>query len=406
MREKSKSEIELLIRKPRQPGDSKAGFTTKRFVANEVALSVRPRRIPPESCEIQEQERKGGAASYVVKNVATGNYLFLSETEYFLWQKMDGDHTLRAIATAYFFRFGSFDFRMIQNFLVRAKEHELIIMPRTDLIRTVQEPRDSDTLISFKVLDRVSSFNVRISNVDERLTRLYLALRILFSKPAMVIYVCLILAGSYAFGELAMRDGIIDVSTLWLFVPFLVPGYLLTVTIHELAHALTCKHYGREVREFGFRMLGGIFPSVYADVTDIWMSTRGARIAVSFAGPFSGIVLGALSVVAAWLLFPSWAASLFLCLGTTVVIAALINLYPFLFLELDGYHMLIDVVQQPALRELSVRFIRRDLWVKLRAGRKLSGDDVELLAYALISIASVLGILSFVVVVILRGFWS
>jgi putative peptide zinc metalloprotease protein len=342
----------------------------------------------------------------VVRNIATGNYLFLSETEYFLWQKMDGDHTLRAIATAYFFRFGSFDFRMIQSFLLRAKEQELIVMPRTTLIRTVQEPPDADRLVSRRFLEKVKNLNVRIANVDQRLTRLYRGLRILFTTPAMVVYLCLITAGAYAFGEMALRVGMMDVRTLWIFVPFLVPGYLLTITIHELAHALTCKHYGREVREFGFRMLNGIFPSVYADVTDIWMSSRGARIAVSFAGPFSGIVLGAASVVLAWLLYPSWAAGLFLCLGTTVVLAALVNLYPFLFLELDGYHMLIDVVQQPALRELSVRFIRRGLWEKLRARKKLSGQDVELLAYVLISIASVVGILSLVVVLIMRSFWS
>jgi hypothetical protein len=88
------------------------------------------------------------------------------------------------------------------------------------------------------------------------------------------------------------------------------------------------------------------------------------------------------------------------------VIAALINLYPFLFLELDGYHILIDFVQQPALRELAPRFIRRGVWEKLRARKKLSRGDFELLGYALICIVSVAGILSAAVVFIISSIWS
>jgi putative peptide zinc metalloprotease protein len=141
-------------------------------------------------------------------------------------------------------------------------------------------------------------------------------------------------------------------------------------------------------------MMNGIIPSVYADVTDIWMSTRGARIAVSFAGPFSGLVLSAQSAILGWLVAPSWPASFFLCFSILVAVTSLINLYPFLFLEFDGYHILTDLLKQTALRERTPRFLRRELWEKLRARQKLTRDDLSLLCYSLLSIFSLAGLIA------------
>ena len=59
---------------------------------------------------------------------------------------------------------------------------------------------------------------------------------------------------------------------------FIMLGSLLTVSmLHVLVHALACKSYKRRVREIGFFLLQGVLPTFYADVTDIFMSTRRAR---------------------------------------------------------------------------------------------------------------------------------
>src|SRR4051812_17556849 len=120
MNDKAKPELELLIRAPGSSPGSSGAFVTKRFIANQVALTVRPKRIGDECFEAVAQSRKDLKVSYVVRHLESERYLFLSEEEYFLWQKMDGFHTLRDVATAYFLKFGSFDFRKIQRFLERA----------------------------------------------------------------------------------------------------------------------------------------------------------------------------------------------------------------------------------------------------------------------------------------------
>ena len=254
MSQKSKPEIELLIRRPgSQPGDSKAGFVTKRFAANDVALSVRPRRIPEAQYEVQEQHRGDATAFYVVRKLTTDQYLFLTDREHFLWQKMDGDHTLRSIATAYFFAFGSFDFRMIQAFLAKAKEHDLIEMPRTNLIRTVQDPPGAPQSLLRRVLERLSKLEYRVRDVDAFVTRWHRRVKFLFSPPLLVVHGCLVAAGAVAFWWVASRIAVPSASALALWFVVLLPAGAGMLVVHELAHALTCKHFGREVKALGDR---------------------------------------------------------------------------------------------------------------------------------------------------------
>ena len=73
---------------------------------------------------------------------------------------------------------------------------------------------------------------------------------------------------------------------------FLVALFVvLLIFCHELAHALVCKSFGREVRRGGFALYLGI-PIFFVDTTDIWLENRGRRIAVSAAGPFSDLTFG------------------------------------------------------------------------------------------------------------------
>src|SRR5689334_5151859 len=127
MNDKAKPDLELLIRAPGSRPGSSGSFVTKRYVANQVALTVRPKRISEDCYEAQAQSRKDQKVFYVIRHLESERYLFLNEEEYFLWQKMDGFHTLRDVATAYFLKFGSFDFRKIQKFLERARQDKLIV---------------------------------------------------------------------------------------------------------------------------------------------------------------------------------------------------------------------------------------------------------------------------------------
>ncbi|MBK9259474.1 MAG: hypothetical protein IPM54_06510 [Polyangiaceae bacterium] len=397
MNDKAKPELELLIRTRSSSPDSSGSFVTKRYVANQVALTVRPKRISDDSYEMQAQSRKDNKVSYVIRHLESDRYLFLNEEEYFLWQKMDGLHTLRDVATAYFLKFGSFDFRKIQRFLDRARQDKLIVIAETDLMRKSLADTTLPSTWLGKFFERVRSIDWRMSNVDKRISAIYKRTSFMFTRPAYVIYAGLFIAGCVCLFDHYIRSGAeVEWAVRLMLLPLLLLMIAGTFALHELAHALACKHFGREVKAFGFTFLNRMVPIVYADVTDIWMSTRKARIAVSFAGPASGLIIAAVASLAAKLL-PFHTASSFLWLYALIALMlSLGSLYPCLFIESDGYHLLSDALRMPALREHARRFSQERLSqiIKPRskkqlAKKKLTSDEWIYLGYGLASVLSI-----------------
>jgi putative peptide zinc metalloprotease protein len=410
MNDKAKPELELLIR--RSPGSmpgSSGSFITKRYVANQVALTVRPKRIGDECFEVQAQSRNDSKTAYVIRHLESDKYLFLNDEEYFLWQKMDGMHTLRDVATAYFMKFGSFDFSKIQRFLERARQDKLIIIPETDLMRRSLYDATAPTSWFGRLQARLFAIDWRMSNVDDRIDALYRKIAFLFSRPARMLYVVLFIGGCAAlFDHFSLNIPSVE----WLYRLMLSPLLLLlvigTFVVHELAHALACKHFGREVKAFGFAFLNRMIPSVYADVTDIWMATRSARIAVSFAGPASGMLIASIAAIAARFLPLPMASQFLWTYALVIMVASASSLYPFLFLESDGYHMLSDWLRMPALREHGRRLLRQRLRQRLvprakgkeKRKRPLTSDERIYYAYVIASISSILAIVTATITVI------
>ena len=129
-------------------------------------------------------------------------------------------------------------------------------------------------------------------------------------------------------------------------------GSLLTVSmLHVLVHALACKSYNRRVREIGFFLLQGVLPTFYADVTDIFMSTRRARVVVDFAGPMVEVVIGSVAFLVSNQLEVGVGQATLFAIGVLLWESALINLYPFNFLEMDGYNIVADLLAMPTLRQ-------------------------------------------------------
>lgn len=399
MTNKAKPELELLIRASGSGPGSGGGFITKRYVANQVALTVRPQRIADDCYELQAQSRMDHKVRYVIHHFASERYLFLNEEEYFLWQKMDGMHTLRDVATAYFLKFGSFDFAKIQRFLERARQDKLIVIAETDLMRRSLADTTAPTSWFGRLKTRLFSIDWRLSKVDQRMGAIYRRTSFLFTRPAFVLYVLLFVAGCVS---LYTQFGLRLPPVEWLYRLALSPLLMLLISgsfvVHEVAHALACKHFGREVKAFGFAFMNRMIPSIYADVTDIWMSTRYARIAVSFAGPASGLILGSIAAIAArFLPFPT--AAQFLWTYALVIIgASASSLYPCLFLESDGYHILSDWLRMPALREHGRQLLRDRLRAIVKRDkakkRPLTSDERIYMAYEIASITSILLIIA------------
>jgi putative peptide zinc metalloprotease protein len=170
--------------------------------------------------------------------------------------------------------------------------------------------------------------------------------------------------------------------------------FLFTVAAHQLVHGLALIHYKRRVREFGFTFLHGFVPTFYVDVTDIFMGTRRARVVTAISGALVHLVLGSLWFIAGtqlpaggfWYAFA--AAS-----GMIQWQAFVVALYPFCFIEMDGYHVLVDVLGVPTLKQDAIAYTMSAL--RGRAHGRFTRLHALWVSYVVISAVSVAGFIAF-----------
>jgi Zn-dependent protease len=161
-------------------------------------------------------------------------------------------------------------------------------------------------------------------------------------------------------------------------------GRFAVAALHESAHGVVLASFGRRVREAGLKRVL-IFPYVYVDTSDAWFEPRRRRIAVSAAGPASDLCLGGVFSLLCLAAAPGTVRDVFFQLAFGAYVAAFFNLNP--LVERDGYHILVDLLREPALRRRAREQLRREL-----AGGHSSSGSTVLRRYAVAGVVwSVLG---------------
>ncbi len=138
---------------------------------------------------------------------------------------------------------------------------------------------------------------------------------------------------------------------LWIPFYFVMVGCVL---LHELSHAMTCKHAGGRIHTCGIMFYYGMI-SVFVDTTDSWRLPRARRILVSLAGPFTDLCAAG-ALLCLFRVLPPDAGpvrDVLLVLTLFLALTALMNLNP--FLETDGYYMLLDALGLVSLRPRAIR---------------------------------------------------
>jgi len=170
--------------------------------------------------------------------------------------------------------------------------------------------------------------------------------------------------------------------------------FLLTVGAHQLVHGLALIHYGRRVREFGFTFLHGFVPTFYVDVTDIFMGSRKARVVTAVSGALVHLVLGSV-----WLLVAinasmgSFLQAFAAASGIIQWQAFVVALYPFCFIEMDGYHVLVDVLGIPTLKHDAIGYVGGLL--RGRRPRPFTRETALFIGYVVVSTLSVAAFIAF-----------
>lgn len=210
------------------------------------------------------------------------------------------------------------------------------------------------------------------------LTVVHARLRWLFSPACMAVALVVVTyAVSLVVGHVEeFRQRLPELSALFdpRNLPWLLVAIGLVKVLHELGHALACKHFGGEVRELGLMLL--VFaPCLYCDVSDAWrLPSKWQRIAVSAAGVGVEIVLAAIATIVWWHAQPGTLQLIAMNVMVVCTIGTLaVNGNP--LLRYDGYYILSDLVEVPNLwqrsRDVLQRFTSRVVFGQATAGDPL-----------------------------------
>ena len=399
-----RAKLELLVRH-----DSDDGFEVREVASATAFVQSRPQRVAAESWELAEmRSRMQGQPSFILKNTTTDRFLLLTEPEKFLWEQMDGQASLQEIATAYVLRYGAFDFDIIPALMRKLQRAQLLTLTPTSrlrqaLARNRRRPVVKAIETGLTALERI---NISSRNVQRLFSAAYRWGGFLLFTPAGGV-ACLLLAaaGLVAGGKLWREGGDIVAGfgghalRAVLTVKLL---FFLTVAAHQIVHGLALVHYRRRVREFGFTFLHGFVPTFYIDVTDIFMTGRRARVVTAVSGALVHLVLGsACFLVALFAPLGSFTQAFAAASGMLQWQAFVIALYPFCFIEMDGYHVLVDVLGTPTLKQEAMSWVGR--LVRRAAPWRFGRQEALWALYVVLSTISVAAFVAFNVMLIVHA---
>jgi multidrug resistance efflux pump len=329
----------------------------------------------------------------IIKHPVSGRFYRFKEAERFIAEQLDGETPLDVIRERTEEQFGASLSAATLNAFVQN-------LAKIGLLDTGKPAEQRDPGRTRRIRGNLLYLRLALFDPDRLLTRLVPQLRFLFTRRFLAISaVPILLAFAITFANAREIAG--DLPRLYqasAIVPF-IALVLVVASIHELAHGLTCKHFGGEVHELGFMMMY-LQPAFYCNVSDAWLfPEKSKRLWVGFAGPYLELVLWAMATIA-WRLTEAdtWINYTALIVMTLSGLRSFVDFNP--FVKLDGYYLLSDYLELPNLRRRSFKYVGDGIKRLLGVGPKLRAylsqrERRIYLVYGLVATVSSLSLLSF-----------
>lgn len=316
-----------------------------------------------------------GQSVVILKNPDNGTYFKLSDQGQFIWQQLDGRQTMQDITLLLADKFNVFAPDVVTALISKlAKSSFVGNLEITDNAYLHSQPFWVRAMVRTR---RILESRIAIGDADKLVSKLYNGGgKLLFSALGQVILAIVAILGMVAFGFAtpgvfqsfkAMHDS-------WMLLILLVPMTLFSYIWHELGHALATKAFGYEVHYMG---VGWYWfgPVAFTDTSDMWLSTRWPRIAVNLAGIYADI-LDAGIVTCFIYVIPNHYVQAFLWL---FALYTYINAFRMLspLQELDGYYVLMDLLERPRLRQSAVLWLVKDFPKAIREPRLFKQNLAE-----------------------------
>ncbi len=324
-----------------------------------------------------------GATTWIVKDPVTLEHFQFSAEEYALLNWLRQPVSIGELQRQFAGQFPpqTIGPQAIWDFLSRLHAAGLVISDASgqgdELLARMRQERARRWAMSWAGL---LAIRFRGIDPDSFLTAVHKQCRWLFSPTtlvpvlAIVLYALWLVIGDFAEfrGRLPELAALLDARNL----PWLLAAIGAVKVLHELGHALACKHFGGEVRELGFMLL--VFsPCLYCDVSDAWrLSSKWRRLAVSAAGMMVELVLAAVATIVWWHAQPGIVQLVAMNIMIVCTVnTLLVNGNP--LLRYDGYYILSDVWEMPNLWQRSREVLRRMASGWLFASRGVPAPGVD-----------------------------
>jgi putative peptide zinc metalloprotease protein len=312
-----------------------------------------------------------GRRRWVLRDLESGTFLRLSDNDAGLFQLLDGSHSLVELVQLSEQRFGATGPARLARLLTDLGERGFLEGVAGG--QPLAEAPASRWRKLVKPREKV------FTGVGPRIESLYRAGGwVFFTRPVLWSLAVLIVTGIGTFVTLIVgRYGtpFVVANKFGLGGVVFLFGRFAVVSVHELAHGLTMASFGRRIHRAGLKLIV-IFPYAFVDTSEAWFEPRRRRIAVSAAGPVSDFSLGAVFALCALLLPEGTVRDIFFNLAFAAYVGGFFNLNP--FIERDGYHMLVDWLNEPGLRRRAKEQLERRL-----SGNKAATDSPVLMRYSL-----------------------
>ncbi len=337
-------------------------------VATEGQQEKKPEGLQPdqrlpalrEDLQLQPAARDWhGEPGWTIYDPARGRFFHIGARDFYLlsnWQRTVVSDVCDAASAASGFVYHLDDVSDLLEFLVNA---ELLDVARTALksrlakLQAMRQKKWWESLLHNYLFVRVP-----LVHPDAWLARLY---RHTHRFQRRWFFTLSIVVGLIGFLSVIRNWDAFLSSGKWLVTPqgFVVFALSLSVVkvLHELGHALMCKHYGIKVPTMGVALLV-MWPVLYTDASQAWrLTSRRQRAMIAAAGVLTELSLAAYAMFL-WVFLPEGVARgvAFTVATTALITSVLVNLNP--LMRFDGYYFLSDILGFPNLQDRALALAR------------------------------------------------
>lgn len=293
-------------------------------------------------------------ATWVIKDPITLDYFMLSDSEFAIFSALDGRKSLHDYA-ALLGRTHDGEFESeLKAFLNKLISSNLVLSTALGYGRLVAQRSARKLSSAARTLSKfnIVSFRWRGFDPQKFLERLDQLVGWLYSPTVFALSFVLFAGAIVALLHQSLQPEFthLDVRPILTFqnLPLLMLSIVVIKILHEIAHGLTCVHYGGECHELGMLFIL-FFPLLYCDTTDSWLKqSRWQRAQVAGAGMFVELVIASICCLLWASSVPGILHTMFLNIMLVCSInTVLVNGNP--LLRYDGYYLVSDLLNRPNL---------------------------------------------------------